>query len=144
MAGVELVEDPDGALGHGLPLDREVQLALVAQVLAWNPAAAPPADDIDLAALELTGHARVIRDEVAAQAAGLLGGPELGELLGYALAEAGRRLSVTSSGSASSPTHRAEPASSTASTDPWAASNSSRGHSCPHTPDAAPYRLFAA
>lgn len=98
MAGAGFVEDPDGELGRGLPLDREVHLTLAAQVLAWPSTAAPPAEDIDLAALELTGHARVIQEELEARVAALPAGSELGELLAYALAEAGRRLSVTSSG----------------------------------------------
>ncbi|MGW5401040.1 DUF6415 family natural product biosynthesis protein [Streptomyces sp. NPDC003952] len=97
MAGAVFVEDPDGNLGRGLPLDREVHVTLAAQVLAWTPATAPPAEGIDLAALELTGHARVIREELEARGASLPAGSELGELLAYTLAETGRRLSVTSS-----------------------------------------------
>ncbi|MFI5987692.1 DUF6415 family natural product biosynthesis protein [Streptomyces sp. NPDC051555] len=98
MAGVGFVEDPDGELGRGLPLDREVHLRRAAQVLAWSTPTAPPLEEIDLAALELTGHARVILEELEARVAVLPAESELGELLAYGMAEAARRLSVTSSG----------------------------------------------
>ncbi|MCX5410189.1 DUF6415 family natural product biosynthesis protein [Streptomyces sp. NBC_00335] len=98
MAGAGIVQDPYGELGHALPLDREVHFRLAAQVLAWNSETAPPPADIDLAALELTGHARVVLDELEARLAGLPGGSVLRELTAHALADAGRRLAVTSSG----------------------------------------------
>lgn len=98
MAGAGFVEDPDGELGRELPLDRDVHLRRAAQVLAWSTEAASSLDEVDLAALELTGHARVILEELEARTAVLPAGSELGELLAYSLAEAARRLSVTFSG----------------------------------------------
>ncbi|MFI5868448.1 DUF6415 family natural product biosynthesis protein [Streptomyces sp. NPDC051546] len=97
MAGAVFVEDPDGELGLGLPLDRELHLRRAAQVLAWSTPTAPPLEEIDLAALELTGHARVILEDIEARVAALPAGSELAELLAYSTAEAIRRLSVTSS-----------------------------------------------
>ncbi|MFI5761860.1 restriction endonuclease [Streptomyces sp. NPDC051563] len=91
------MEDPDGALGRALPLDRERHLWLAGQVLAWSAASTPSLEVVDLAGLELTGHALVIREELEARISQLPASSELGELLGYSLAEAGRRLSVTSS-----------------------------------------------
>ncbi len=98
MAGAGFVHDPDGRWGQTLPVDREVHLTLTAVVLAWTTTTAPPIGDIDLAALELTGHARVIREELNVRAAVLPAGSERVQLLGYSLAEADRRLSVASSG----------------------------------------------
>ncbi|WP_407835161.1 restriction endonuclease [Streptomyces sp. DSM 116496] len=98
MAGAGFVEDPDGEFGRGLSLDREVHLQRAAQVLAWSTPTAPPLEVIDLAALELTGHARVILEELEARVAALPAGSALGELLAYSMAEAARRLSVTYSG----------------------------------------------
>ncbi|MFD6889390.1 restriction endonuclease [Streptomyces sp. NPDC059957] len=66
--------------------------------LAWTTTTAPPIGDIDLAALELTGHARVIREELTLRAAALPAESERVQLLGYSLAEADRRLSLASSG----------------------------------------------
>ncbi|WP_330294214.1 restriction endonuclease [Streptomyces sp. NBC_00503] len=91
------VHDPDGMLGHGLPPDRKVHLLLTAEVLTWTAVTAPPADGMDLAALELTGHARVVREELAQRVRQLPLGSELGELLGYTLEETARRISVASS-----------------------------------------------
>ncbi|MFF3216856.1 restriction endonuclease [Streptomyces sp. NPDC002886] len=81
-----------------MPVDREVHLRLAAAVLGWTAATVPPAGDVDLAALELTGHARVLQDELITRAAGLRSRSEHGDLSACSLADTGRRLSAASSG----------------------------------------------
>ncbi|MFD9418013.1 DUF6415 family natural product biosynthesis protein [Streptomyces goshikiensis] len=87
-----VVHDPDGRLGHELPLDREPHLQLAASVLAWTPDTVPPVADTALTVLELTGHARLLRDELADRI-DRLPACELRQLLTYTLGEAERRLS---------------------------------------------------
>ncbi|MEY2229474.1 DUF6415 family natural product biosynthesis protein [Streptomyces sp. BF23-19] len=88
-----VVHDPDGRLGHELPLDREPHLQLAASVLAWTPETVPPVGDTALAVLELTGHARLLRDELADRIDRLPDDCELRQLLTYSMGEADRRLS---------------------------------------------------
>ena len=87
-----VVHDPDGRLGHELPLDREPHFRLAASVLAWTPETVPVADTA-LAVLELTGHARLLRDELADRIGRLPDDCEPRQLLTYSLGEANRRLS---------------------------------------------------
>ncbi|MFJ3205880.1 DUF6415 family natural product biosynthesis protein [Streptomyces sp. NPDC086989] len=88
-----VVHDPDRQLGHELPLDREPHLQLAASVLAWTAQTVPSVADTALAVLELTGHARLLRDELADRIDRLPDDCELGQLLTYTLGEAERRLS---------------------------------------------------
>ncbi|MFK0223991.1 DUF6415 family natural product biosynthesis protein [Streptomyces vinaceus] len=92
-----VVHDPEGRLGHELPLDREPHLRLAALALTWTPKLVPPAADTALTLLELTGHARLLRDELAGRADRLPSGCELRQLLACTLAEAARRLSAAAS-----------------------------------------------
>ncbi|MEV6734539.1 MULTISPECIES: DUF6415 family natural product biosynthesis protein [unclassified Streptomyces] len=88
-----VVHDPDGRLGHQLPLDREPHLQLATSVLAWTPQTVPPVADTALTVLELTGHARLLRDELADRIDRLPADCERRQLLTYTLGEAERRLS---------------------------------------------------
>ncbi|MFJ3176065.1 DUF6415 family natural product biosynthesis protein [Streptomyces roseus] len=92
-----VVHDPEARLGHELPLDREPHLRLAALALTWTPKSVPSAADTALTLLELTGHARVLRDELAGRAARLPAGCELRQRLACTLGEAERRLSAAAS-----------------------------------------------
>ncbi|MFI8266705.1 DUF6415 family natural product biosynthesis protein [Streptomyces sp. NPDC085665] len=92
-----VVHDPEGRLGHELPLDREPHLRLAALALSWTPQSVPPAADTALILLELTGHARLLRDELVDQLERLPRDCVLRQLLAYTLAEAERRLSPAAS-----------------------------------------------
>ncbi|MEU2453877.1 restriction endonuclease [Streptomyces sp. NPDC012765] len=57
--------DPDGVVEAELPLDRTPHELLVQAVLAWtDPCEALELRDCHLIALELTGHARAVADDV--------------------------------------------------------------------------------
>ncbi|MGW6412847.1 DUF6415 family natural product biosynthesis protein [Streptomyces vinaceus] len=92
-----VVHDPEGRLGHELPLDREPHLRLAALAMSWTSQSVPPAADVTLTVLELTGHARLLREELASRADGLPTACDLRQLLAYTLAEAERALSPAGS-----------------------------------------------
>ncbi|MFD6534924.1 restriction endonuclease [Streptomyces goshikiensis] len=64
--------DPEGVVEADLPLDRTPHELLVQAVLAWtDPSASLDLRDCHVIALELTGHARAVADDVRRCAAEL-------------------------------------------------------------------------
>ncbi|MFI8344016.1 restriction endonuclease [Streptomyces sp. NPDC085639] len=88
------VHDPEGLLDR-LPLDREPQLALAEAVLRWNskvPAPEPP--DMELMALQLTGHARLVVEQLRMHAGKVGEETSLRMQLDILLHDADRHLAV--------------------------------------------------
>ncbi|WP_331726254.1 DUF6415 family natural product biosynthesis protein [Streptomyces sp. NBC_01276] len=100
-----VVHDPEGRLGHELPLDREPHLRLAASALSWTAQSVPPAADTALTVLELTGHARLLRDELADQVERLPADCELRQPLAHTLDEAQRRLTPAATSPCGDLTH---------------------------------------
>ncbi|MEU8502974.1 DUF6415 family natural product biosynthesis protein [Streptomyces lavendulae] len=92
-----VVHDPEGRLGHELPLDREPHLRLAASALSWTAQSVPPTADTALTVLELTGHARLLRNELAGRIERLPADCELRQLLAHTLGEAQRPLTPAAS-----------------------------------------------
>ncbi|MFJ8677524.1 DUF6415 family natural product biosynthesis protein [Streptomyces sp. NPDC093589] len=93
--------DPDGRIEAELPLDREPYEALVAAVLAWTePDTALQPCDYEQIALQLTGHAHAVAFDVRRYVACLPKGSGRRALAEVVLAEAERRLSTPSKGTA--------------------------------------------
>lgn len=88
------VHDPEGVLDR-LPLDRGPQLALAKAVLLWSGTVpAPEPADMELMALQLTGHARVVVEELREHVAEVAEGTSLRRRLDLAVDDADRRLDV--------------------------------------------------
>ncbi|MFF8919498.1 restriction endonuclease [Streptomyces sp. NPDC015032] len=94
-----VLHDPDGLIEAELPLDRAPYEALVTAVLAWKDPDLDP-HDYEQFALQLTGHARAVADDIRRHAAALLRSDGRGALAEIVLQEADRRLSVPPEGTA--------------------------------------------
>ncbi|MFI5987132.1 DUF6415 family natural product biosynthesis protein [Streptomyces sp. NPDC051555] len=91
--------DPEGVVEADLPLDREPHELLVRAVLAWtDPGELLQPRDCHLIALELTGHARAVADDVRKRAERLPAGDGRRALAEVVLREAARRLATTPEG----------------------------------------------
>ncbi|MDQ0693599.1 MULTISPECIES: restriction endonuclease [unclassified Streptomyces] len=94
MRGI-VVHDPTGAVTGGLPLDRDPHLALVAAVLAREPApVGVRAADRAQIGLQLTGHARCVAADVRHRFEALPADSELRPLTKAVLRESVNRLST--------------------------------------------------
>lgn len=60
----QVLHDPDGVIEAQHPLDRETHQKLVREVLSWCKPEALPADDYQQVALQLTGYARCVSDDL--------------------------------------------------------------------------------
>ncbi|MFJ6792059.1 DUF6415 family natural product biosynthesis protein [Streptomyces angustmyceticus] len=95
-----VLHDPHGLSEAELPLDRELHKCLVKVVLGWTSNPGLPHADLQQITLLLTGTARAVADDVR-RAADLLPEDHAARALAdVALAEAERRLSVPSEGTA--------------------------------------------
>ncbi|MFD6231303.1 DUF6415 family natural product biosynthesis protein [Streptomyces sp. NPDC060232] len=96
MSSTHLVlHDPEGHLEGELPLDRVSHECLVKAVLGWSGAPGLPAADLQQIALQLTGAARAVADDVRRAADRLHEDHPARALAEVVLAEAGRWLSGT-------------------------------------------------
>ncbi|MFI1869703.1 DUF6415 family natural product biosynthesis protein [Streptomyces jumonjinensis] len=98
MTAHTVLYDPTGCLDRHLPLAREPHLALVAAVLAWPPAVAVPSADCHQIALQLSGHARSVADDVRYYSRTLPENSRPRALAEVVLADADRLLAVDPSG----------------------------------------------
>ncbi|WP_374701895.1 DUF6415 family natural product biosynthesis protein [Streptomyces sp. CB02959] len=89
-----LLHDPKGRIEAELPLDRGPHEGLVEAVLAWNGDVSPQATDCEQIALQLTGAARAVADDVRRAAALLPAEHPARALAEYVLEEADRRLAA--------------------------------------------------
>lgn len=88
------VHDPEGVLDR-IPLDRGPQLALAKAVLRWSARVpAPEPADMELMALQLTGHARVVVDELRERVEDVAEETSLRRCLDLVVDGADRRLEV--------------------------------------------------
>ncbi|MER5757693.1 DUF6415 family natural product biosynthesis protein [Streptomyces sp. NPDC002082] len=88
------VHDPEGLLDC-LPLDRGPQLALATAALRWSSSVpAPAAADVELIALQLTGHARTVARELGGRVGEVAAGTPLRWRLEIVVDDANRRLAV--------------------------------------------------
>ncbi|MFJ9552155.1 DUF6415 family natural product biosynthesis protein [Streptomyces erythrochromogenes] len=92
------VHDPEGLLDR-LPLDREPQLALAEAVLRWHGrVAAPEPPAMELMALQLTGHARLVVEYLRAGVGNVAEETSLWKRLDVLLTDAEGHLAVSTPG----------------------------------------------
>ncbi|MEV8103156.1 restriction endonuclease [Streptomyces sp. NPDC088135] len=89
-----VLHDPDGIVESGLPLDRGPHECLAKAALAWTGAADLRPADLQQVALQLTGAARAVADDVRRTADLLPEDHRARALADIVLAEAERRLSL--------------------------------------------------
>jgi len=101
-----IVYDPYGLLDAELPLDREPNLQLAKMVLNLKPGVLPTCDLAQIA-LQLTGHARAVADDVRRRHEDLPPDSGARALTDVVLGEATRRLSVRPYGTLACAVNRA-------------------------------------